>query len=41
MDYIPTIGIEVHVELNTNTKIFSPSPNTYGKVLIQRLMRLI
>ena len=31
MDYIPTIGIEVHVELNTNTKIFSPSPNTYGK----------
>ena len=25
--YIPTIGIEVHVELKTNTKIFSPSIN--------------
>jgi len=31
MSYIPTIGIEVHVELKTNTKIFSPSSNTYGK----------
>lgn len=28
--YIPTIGIEVHVELKTNTKIFSPSRNGYG-----------
>ena len=28
--YIPTIGIEVHVELKTNTKIFSGSKNGYG-----------
>lgn len=28
--YIPTIGIEVHVELKTNTKIFSDSLNGYG-----------
>ena len=28
--YIPTIGIEVHVELKTNTKIFSSSKNGYG-----------
>ena len=27
--YIPTIGIEVHVELKTNNKIFSPSKNNY------------
>ena len=29
-NYIPTIGIEVHVELKTNTKIFSNSKNGYG-----------
>ena len=28
--YIETIGIEVHVELKTNTKIFSSSKNGYG-----------
>ena len=28
----PTIGIEVHCELKTNSKAFSPSPNTYGEV---------
>lgn len=30
--YIKTIGIEVHVELKTNTKIFSSSKNGYGKM---------
>ena len=28
----PTIGIEVHCELKTNSKAFSPSSNTYGEV---------
>ena len=31
-NYIPTIGIEVHVELKTNTKIFSDSKNGYGQM---------
>ncbi|MBQ6323544.1 MAG: Asp-tRNA(Asn)/Glu-tRNA(Gln) amidotransferase subunit GatB [Bacilli bacterium] len=30
--YIPTIGVEVHVELKTNTKIFSNSINGYGQM---------
>ena len=28
----PTIGIEVHCELKTNSKAFSSTPNTYGEV---------
>ena len=31
-NYIPTIGVEVHVELKTNTKIFSNSVNGYGEM---------
>lgn len=31
-NYIPTIGVEVHVELKTNTKIFSNSINGYGEM---------
>lgn len=31
-NYIPTIGIEVHVELKTATKIFSSSINGYGQM---------
>ncbi len=31
-NYIPTIGVEVHVELKTKTKIFSNSKNGYGQM---------
>ena len=31
-NYIPTVGIEVHCELKTNTKIFSNSINGYGQM---------
>lgn len=32
MDYKTTVGIEVHAELKTKTKIFSNSANHYGKM---------
>ena len=31
-NYITTVGVEVHVELKTNTKIFSNSVNGYGEM---------
>lgn len=31
-NYISTVGVEVHVELKTNTKIFSNSINGYGEM---------
>lgn len=30
-NYKPTIGIEIHLELKTNAKVFSPSKNDYNK----------
>ena len=32
MEYKKTIGIEVHCELKTKEKIFSPSPSNYGSI---------
>ena len=29
-NYIPTLGLEVHVEIKSNSKLFSSSANTYG-----------
>lgn len=29
--YTPTIGIEIHCELKTNTKMFSSAPVAFGK----------
>ncbi|SJZ33817.1 Asp-tRNA(Asn)/Glu-tRNA(Gln) amidotransferase subunit GatB [Anaerorhabdus furcosa] len=32
MEYDVVIGIEIHCELNTNSKMFSSSPTTFGKL---------
>lgn len=31
MKYIPSIGLEIHLQLNTKTKAFCSCPNTYGQ----------
>ena len=31
MKLIPTIGIEMHCEMKSHTKVFSPALNTYTK----------
>ena len=30
MELIPTIGVEIHVQLKTKSKMFSKAPNTFG-----------
>ena len=32
MNFEPVIGIEIHVELNTKSKMFSSAPVTFGKM---------
>lgn len=34
MNFETIIGLEVHVELKTNSKIFSPAPAHFGKIQI-------
>ena len=29
-DWEPVIGLEIHVQLNTRSKLFSPAPNHFG-----------
>ena len=29
-DWEPVIGLEIHAQLNTRTKLFSPTPNRFG-----------
>jgi len=31
MEYVPTIGVEIHVQLKTKSKMFSSAPVTFGK----------
>ena len=40
-DYKKTVGIEVHCELKTNTKMFSSAANAYGDEAILILRYLI
>ncbi len=32
MKYIPTIGLELHCEMNTKSKVFSPARNEYNEI---------
>ncbi|MFA6830614.1 MAG: Asp-tRNA(Asn)/Glu-tRNA(Gln) amidotransferase GatCAB subunit B, partial [Bacilli bacterium] len=31
MELVPTIGVEIHVQLKTQSKMFSKAPNTFGQ----------
>ncbi len=41
MNFETVIGLEVHVELNTNSKIFSPTSAHFGKTSQSRLYWLV
>ena len=32
MELIPVIGLEMHAEMNSTTKVFSPAENTYNDI---------
>ena len=36
-NYMPTIGIEIHLELKTNAKVFSLSKNNYSSETNQNI----
>ena len=32
MELIPIIGLEIHIQMKTKSKMFSSAPNTYGLI---------
>ena len=40
MEFEPVIGLEIHVELKTKSKMFSSAPSVYGKEPNTQIMPL-